>query len=151
MAVCAKDAAKYPTMGRTALHHLPTRKRIVWPQMSLVPRLKSLSLKMKQSPFLRSLPFLNFLLFQIHETGDRASSQKRSTTVGQVSGGWSMENQRANAERILLSSGASRTTELVAPFLFPTYQGIAASMCLIILFLNNVSYLPTQLNTETNV
>lgn len=62
-----------------------------------------------------------------------------------------METQRANAERILLSSGASRTTELVAPFLFPTYQGIAASVCLIILFLNNVSYFPTQLNMETNV
>lgn len=60
MVVCAKDAAKYRTMGRTALHHHhpPTRKRIVWPQMS---RLKNAKVKKTQDEAITILKISPFL------------------------------------------------------------------------------------------
>lgn len=65
LVVRGKSATEYPILSSP-------QKRIIWPQMSLVPKLKkkkTLNLRMRQSPFLRSLPFLNSLLFQIHEMG----------------------------------------------------------------------------------
>lgn len=110
LVVRGKVAAEYPTLSSP-------QKRIIQPQMSLVPRFffkkkkKNLNLRMRQSPFLRSLPFLNSLLFQIHEMGE----SKKLEEINRRSSKQCLVHGESKNERIP-SSGASRSLNSWHPF-----------------------------------
>ena len=72
--VRGKDAAEYPTLSSP-------QKRIIQPQMSLVPRFKKKKPQSKNEAItiLKITPFLELSAIPNSQDGERARSWKRST------------------------------------------------------------------------